>query len=93
MAWVEGLSIVKGTSQRDLVHRFADYCIGPQFMYDVFKSSGYYPASTAPKAKMTKQQQIDSKLADPELPNKQHYYATPPNLARWEEVWNQVKAA
>ena len=93
IGWIEGVSIVKGTKNRELVHKFADYCAGPDFMYQVFKDSGYYPATTAVGEKMTEEELKGSLLSNPELPNKQHYYATPPNLPRWEEVWNEVKAA
>jgi hypothetical protein len=62
-------------------------------MYDVFKDSGYYPATAAVGEKMTPEEREASFVANPELPNKQHYYSTPPNLAKWEEVWNEVKAA
>jgi spermidine/putrescine-binding protein len=93
IGWIEGVSIVKGTKNRELVHKFADYCAGPDFMYDVFKDSGYYPATTAVGDKMTPAEKDASMLSNPQLPNKQHYYATPPNMPKWEEVWNEVKAA
>lgn len=93
IGWIEGLTPVKGTKHLDLVHAFADYCAGPDFMYKVFQETGYYPATTAVKDRMTPEEIEQANLANPELPNKQFYYATPPNLPRWEEVWNEVKAA
>src|SRR3712207_5119625 len=93
IGWFEGLTMVKGTKHEELLHKLANYTIGDLYPYMVYKDTGYYPTSLAPKKRMTKAEVADSRLNKPKLPNAQHYYATPPNFAKWQEVWNEVKAA
>jgi putative spermidine/putrescine transport system substrate-binding protein/spermidine/putrescine transport system substrate-binding protein len=93
MGWFSGITMVKGTSQRELIHKFADYCIGDTFMLLMFKETGYYPTTTAIEGKLTPAEVKAAKLDNPTLPSKQHWYRNPTNPAKWEEVWNEVKAA
>lgn len=93
IGWFEGLTMVKGTKHRELLHKLANYTIGDLYPYLVYKDTGYYPTSLAPKKRMSAAEIVDSRLNKPKLPNAQHYYRTPPNFAKWQEVWNEVKAA
>lgn len=93
IGWFEGLTMVKGTKHADLLHKLANYTIGDTYPYLVYKDTGYYPTSLAPKKRMTPAEIKGSRLDQPALPNKQHYYRTPPNFAKWQQVWNEVKNA
>lgn len=93
IGWFEGVSMVSSTKQQELLHEFANFCIGDRFMYDVFKATGYTPCSKLAGKNMTPEELEASRLERPELPTSLHYYKNPPNFAKWQQVWNEIKAA
>jgi spermidine/putrescine-binding protein len=92
IGWSESITPVKGTARLDLVHKYANYTLTPEFGAFMARQTGYAPCSEAAVAslepELVHELGIDFSNADRLV-----YKAQPPDKARWNEIWNEVKAA
>jgi spermidine/putrescine-binding protein len=92
IGWSESITPVKGTTRLDLVHDFANYTLTPEYGEFMARATGYAPASEAAVARLepalVAELGIDFSKVDRLV-----YKAQPPDKARWNEIWNEVKAA
>jgi len=88
----EAITPVKGTKNMKLVEEYANFTLSADYGEFMARNTGYAPASRAAVERLEPalitQLGIDtsklSRLAFKEIP---------PNKARWNEIWNEIKAA
>lgn len=92
IGWSESITPVKGTSKLKLVEEYANFTLSPEYGEFMARTTRYAPASKASIAKLEpaliKDLGIDignvGRLVFKDLPK---------DKSRWNEIWNEVKAA
>jgi len=92
LGFQEAISAVKGTKNIKLVQEYANFTLSPEFGEFLARTTRYAPTSKASverlEPQLVKDLGIDSTKVDRVV-----FKEIPPNKPRWEEIWNEVKAA
>jgi len=92
--WIDHLMITSGSENKDLAYEFLEYMIEAQTQKKVTDITGYTPADPQAAQFMTPEQVKSLHLDD--MDNYQHriyFWQNVPRRAKYNEIWNEVKAA
>ena len=83
---------VKGTKNIKLVQEYANFTLSPEYGEFMARNTRYAPCSKAAverlEPQLVKDLGIDTTKVDRVV-----FKEIPPNKPRWEEIWNEIKAA
>jgi putative spermidine/putrescine transport system substrate-binding protein/spermidine/putrescine transport system substrate-binding protein len=92
IGWNEAISAVKGTPNLKLVQEYANFSLSPEYGETMARQTRYAPSSKAAIArlddKLIKDLGIDITKVDRLV-----FKDIPKDKSRWNEIWNEVKAA
>jgi putative spermidine/putrescine transport system substrate-binding protein/spermidine/putrescine transport system substrate-binding protein len=92
--WIDHLMIVKASENKDLAYNFLEYMIEARTQKQVADVTGYIPANPGAAQFMTGDQKKSLHLDDLAAYYKRLYFwQNVPRRAKYNEVWNEVKAA
>ncbi len=92
--WIDHLMITAGSENKDLAYQFLEYMIEAQTQKKVTDVTGYTPANPQAAQFMTPDQVKNLHLDDVENYQKRLYFwQNVPRRAKYNEIWNEVKAA
>jgi len=92
--WIDHLMITSASDNKELATRFLEYMIEAKTQKQVADVTGYTPANPSAAQFMTQDQRESLHLEDSENYQKRIYFwQNVPRRAKYNEVWNQVKAA
>ncbi len=92
IGWSESITPVQGTDQLDLVHEYANYTLSADYGEFMARSTGYAPTSRASMERLEPELIQDLGIDTSRL-NQLVFKEMPENKSRWNEIWNEVKAA
>lgn len=92
IGWSEGISAVKGTGKLKLVHEYANFTLSPEYGEFMARTTRYAPASKAAIGKLDGQMIKDLGI-DISKVDRLVFKDIPKDKSRWNEIWNEVKAA
>lgn len=93
-AWVDSLFIVKGTKNRELVHKFIDFMLRPEVAAKVYEVSGFSFTVRGAEELLPEGTLDGTNLSKgPEFVENLSFWGEIPRRSRYLEVWNEVKAA
>ena len=91
--WIDHLMITAGSENKDLAYKFLEFMIEAQTQKKVTDVTGYTPANPRAAQFMTPEEQKNLHLDDVDNYQKRLYFwQNVPRRARYNEVWNEVKA-
>ncbi|HUK24340.1 MAG TPA: ABC transporter substrate-binding protein [Terriglobales bacterium] len=92
--WIDHLMITAASDNKDLAYKFLEYMIEAQTQKKVTDVTGYTPANPQAAQFMSPDQVRDLHLDDVDN-YQQHIYfwQNVPRRAKYNEIWNEVKAA
>jgi spermidine/putrescine-binding protein len=92
IGWSESITPVAGTPKLDLVHEYANYTLSPEYGEMMARTTRYAPTTQAAvdrlEPEMVQELGIDTSRIEQMV-----FKEIPPNKARWNEIWNEVKAS
>ena len=92
VGWSESITPVKGTTKLKLVEEYANFTLSPEYGEFMARTTRYAPASKPAIArlepKLVKDLGIDIDKVDRLV-----FKDIPKDKSRWNEVWNEIKAA
>jgi len=92
--WIDHLMITAGSENKDLAYKFLDYMIEAQTQKKVTDVTGYAPANPQAAQFMTAEQQKNLHLDNvDEYQKRIYFWQNVPRRAKYNEIWNEVKAA
>ncbi len=92
--WIDHLMITAASERKELAHAFLAYMIEAQTQKKVTDVTGYVPANPAAAQFMTAEEKKSLHLDDPDAYMQRIYFwQDVPRRARYNELWNEVKAA
>ena len=92
--WIDHLMITAGCENKDLAYKFLEYMIEAQTQKKVTDVTGYTPANPQAAQFMTADQIRGLHLDDVDHYQKRIYFwQNVPRRAKYNEIWNEVKAA
>lgn len=92
--WIDHLMITSGSENKDLAYEFLEYMIEAQTQKKVTDVTGYTPANPQAGQLMTPQEVKSLHLDDVDNYQKRLYFwQNVPRRAKYNEIWNEVKAA
>jgi spermidine/putrescine-binding protein len=92
--WIDHLMITAGSENKDLAYEFLEYMIEAQTQKKVTDVTGYTPANPQAGQLMTPQEVKSLHLDDVDNYQKRLYFwQNVPRRAKYNEIWNEVKAA
>jgi spermidine/putrescine-binding protein len=92
--WIDHLMITAGSENRDLAYKFLEYMIQAKTQKLVTDKTHYVPANPQAAQFMTAEEVKALHLDDVENYQKRLYFwQNVPRRAKYNEVWNEVKAA
>jgi putative spermidine/putrescine transport system substrate-binding protein/spermidine/putrescine transport system substrate-binding protein len=92
--WIDHLMITAGSDNQDLAYKFLEYMIEAQTQKKVTDVTGYAPANAQAAQFMTPEQQKNLHLDNvDEYQKRIYFWQNVPRRARYNEIWNEVKAA
>jgi spermidine/putrescine-binding protein len=92
--WIDHLMIIAGSENKELAYRFLDFMIQAQTQKKVTDVTGYTPANPHAAQYMTAEEQKNLHLDDVDNYQKRLYFwQNVPRRAKYNEIWNEVKAA
>ena len=92
--WIDHLMITAGSENKELAHKFLEYMVEAQTQKKVTDVTGYTPANPQAAQFMTPDEVKNLHLDDVDNYQKRLYFwQNVPRRARYNEVWNEVKAA
>jgi len=92
--WIDHLMITSGSEQKELAHKFLEYMVDAKTQKKVTDVTGYTPANPAAAQLMTAQEVKSLHLDDVDNYQKRIYFwQNVPRRAKYNEIWNEVKAA
>ena len=92
LGWSEAVSAVKGTKKLALVEEFANFTLTPEHGEMMARYLGYAPASKVAVDRLEPKLVTDLGI-DPKAFNRLTFKGNLQNRSRWNDVWNEVKAA
>jgi len=92
--WIDHLMITAGSDNKELAYKFLEYMIEAQTQKKVTDVTGYTPANPQAAQFMTPDQVKSLHLDDVDNYQKRLYFwQNVPRRAKYNEIWNEVKAA
>lgn len=91
IGWSESITPVAGTARLDLVHEFANYTLSPEYGEMMARSTRYAPTTQAAVDRL-EPALVEELGIDTSKIQQLVFKEVPPNKARWNEIWNEVKA-
>jgi len=92
--WIDHLMITAGSENQDLAYKFLEYMIEAQTQKKISDVTGYTPANPQAAQFMTPEQVKNLHLDDVDNYQKRLYFwQDVPRRAKYNEIWNEVKAA
>src|SRR5271157_559719 len=92
--WIDHLMITSASENKELATRFLEYMIEAKTQKMVSDVTGYTPANPGAAQYMRAEQRKSMHLDDVEAYQKYIYFwENVPRRAKYNEIWNQVKAA
>lgn len=92
LGWSEAVSAVKGTKKLALVEEYANFTLSPEHGEMMARYLGYAPSSKAAVDRLEPKLAADLGI-DPKAINRLTFRGIVKDRARWNDVWNEVKAA
>jgi spermidine/putrescine transport system substrate-binding protein len=92
LGWSEAVVAVKGTKKKELVERYANLTLSPEYALMMAKTTRYATSSKKAVEQMDPNQ-IKELGIDMANLKRIKFKEIPLNIARWNEIWNEVKAA
>jgi spermidine/putrescine-binding protein len=92
--WIDHLMITAGSENKELAYKFLEYMIEAQTQKEVTDVTGYAPANSDAAQFMTPEQQKNLHLDNiDEYQKRIYFWQNVPRRAKYNEIWNEVKAA
>ena len=92
--WIDHLMITAGSENKELAHKFLEFMIQAQTQKKVTDVTGYTPTNPHAAQFMTLEEQKNLHLDDVDNYQKRLYFwQNVPRRAKYNEIWNEVKAA
>jgi spermidine/putrescine-binding protein len=92
--WIDHLMITAGSEHKDLAYKFLEYMIRAETQKKVTDVTGYAPANAGAAQFMTPEQQKSLHLDNvDEYQKRIYFWQNVPRRAKYNEIWNEVKAA
>jgi putative spermidine/putrescine transport system substrate-binding protein/spermidine/putrescine transport system substrate-binding protein len=92
--WIDHLMITAGSDNKDLAYKFLEYMIQAQTQQKVTDVTGYAPANPQASQFMSPDQQKNLHIDNVDEYQKHIYFwQNVPRRAKYNEIWNEVKAA
>jgi len=92
--WIDHLMITAGSDNTDLAYKFLEFMIEAQTQKKVADVTGYTPANPQAAQFMTPEQQKNLHLDNvDEYQKRIYFWQNVPRRAKYNEIWNEVKAA
>lgn len=92
LGWSESVSAVKGTKKLALVEEFANFTLSPEHGEMMARYLGYAPASKVAVDRLEPKLVTDLGI-DPKAFSRLTFKGNLTNRSRWNDIWNEVKAA
>ena len=92
IGWSESITPVKGTDKLDLVEEYANFTLSADYGEFMARTTRYAPASQAAVDRLEPELVADLGI-DISKVNQLVFKGMPENKSRWNEIWNEVKAA
>jgi spermidine/putrescine-binding protein len=91
--WIDHLMITSGSENKDLAHKFLEFMIEAKTQKQITDVTGYTPANPHAAQYMTAEEQKSLHLDDVDNYQKRlYFYQNVPRRAKYNEIWNEVKA-
>ncbi|MBZ5653666.1 MAG: ABC transporter substrate-binding protein [Acidobacteriia bacterium] len=92
--WIDHLMITAGSENEDLAYKFLEFMIQAETQKKITDITGYTPANPRAAQFMTPEEQKNLHLDDVDNYQKRLYFwQNVPRRAKYNEIWNEVKAA
>jgi spermidine/putrescine-binding protein len=92
--WIDHLMITAGSENKELAHKFLEYMVEAQIQKKVTDVTGYTPANPHAAQYMTPDEIRSLHLDDvDEYQKRLYFWQNVPRRAKYNEIWNEVKAA
>src|SRR5579884_2447002 len=92
--WIDHLMITAASDNKDLAYQFLNYMIQAKTQKQVTDVTGYTPANPQAAQFMTAEEKKNLHLDDVDAYQKRIYFwQDVPRRAKYNEIWNEVKAA
>jgi len=92
--WIDHLMITAGSNNKELAHKFLEYMVQARTQKAVTDVTHYVPANPQAGQFMTSAEAKDLHLDDVENYQKRIYFwQNVPRRSKYNEIWNEVKAA
>jgi spermidine/putrescine-binding protein len=92
--WIDHLMITAGSENKELAYKFLEYMIEAQTQKKVTDVTGYAPANPDAAKFMSATQQKSLHLDNvDEYQKRIYFWQNVPRRAKYNEIWNEVKAA
>jgi len=92
--WIDHLMITAGSENKELAHKFLEYMVEAQTQKKVTDITGYTPANPQAAQHMRPDEIKSLHLDDVDNYQKRLYFwQNVPRRAKYNEIWNEVKAA
>lgn len=92
--WIDHLMITAGSENKDLAFKFLEYMIQAQTQKKATDVTGYTPANPQAAQFMTPEERKNLHLDDVDNYQKRLYFwQDVPRRSKYNEIWNEVKAA
>jgi spermidine/putrescine-binding protein len=92
--WIDHMMITAGSENKDLAHEFLEYMIEAETQKKITDVTGYTPANPQAAQFMTPEEVKSLHLDDVDNYQKRLYFwQNVPRRAKYNEIWNEVKAA
>jgi len=92
--WIDHLMITAGSENKELAYKFLEYMIEAQTQKRVADVTGYAPANPDAAKFMNAEQQKSLHLDHvDEYQKRIYFWQNVPRRAKYNEIWNEVKAA
>ncbi len=92
--WIDHLMITAGSENKELAYKFLEYMIEAQTQRKVTDVTGYAPANPDAAKFMSAEQQKSLHLDNvDEYQKRIYFWQNVPRRAKYNEIWNEVKAA
>jgi spermidine/putrescine-binding protein len=92
--WIDHLMITSGSENKDLAYKFLEFMIEAKTQKQITDVTHYTPANPHAAQYMTPEEQKSLHLDDVDNYQKRlYFYQNVPRRAKYNEIWNEVKAA
>src|SRR5690348_6211367 len=92
--WIDHLMITAASRQKSLAAQFLEYMIEAQTQKKATDVTGYSPANPSSTTLMTEDEKRNLHMGDPDAYMQRIYFwQDVPRRAKYNEIWNEVKAA